>query len=61
MTTTNTELVEQALRRYFVEHTGFVTADEDEGTVSAYYGGHWITISTTELARAALNAEVEEG
>lgn len=47
------ERVEEALRRYFVDHTGFGTVD-DEGNVSAYYGQNWVSLSTAKIADAIL-------
>jgi len=44
-----------AVRDYFTGRTGFAVLDED-GHVSACYGGHWITLDPTEIASAALAA-----
>jgi hypothetical protein len=47
------EAVEEGVRDYFVNHTGFVTVDGDN-RVSASYGGNWIALSPSAIATAAI-------
>jgi hypothetical protein len=49
------EAVEEGVRDYFVNQTGFVTVDGDN-CVSACYGGNWIALSPSEIATAAIEA-----
>jgi hypothetical protein len=49
------EAVEEGVRDYFVNHTGFVTVDGDN-RVSASYGGNWIALSPSAIATAAIEA-----